>query len=122
DCIGPPGLGTFGKAIRAGLPTSVVDGKKEIMDIVTEYHLHAGTVNANRLCSSVAKASITQLAKNEGADIKYLHEVGEKLIKGLQEAAQGAGIPVRFQGLGPCVGVYVTKADEISNWRNVLRK
>ncbi|MGB6247315.1 aspartate aminotransferase family protein [Gordonia sp. (in: high G+C Gram-positive bacteria)] len=53
-----PDLSVFGKAIAGGFTQSAVVGKAEIVDLVTDGVMHAGTFNGNPVALAAVKASM----------------------------------------------------------------
>ncbi len=97
-----PDLATFAKAAGGGLPLSVLAGKRQYMGhIAAGQVVHAGTLNGNPVALAAAKATILELARNEGAAYRHLWEQGERLRLGLEQVLRAAGLPVMTTGGGP---------------------
>ena len=106
-----PDLSCFGKVIGGGLPVGAYGGKKEIMDKIapvgTVYQ--AGTLSGNPLAMAAGIATLTELQKNgvyEALDSKT-----DKLMKGLQSAADDAAIPFKTGHVGSMAGFFFTSVD-----------
>src|SRR5262249_4598225 len=66
-----PDLATFGKAVAAGFPLSVIAGRAEIMDIVASGKvLHGGSFNGNPIVLAAAEAALEELSRDDGAALK----------------------------------------------------
>lgn len=97
-----PDLATFAKAAGGGLPLSVLAGKAEFMSLIAEGKVvHAGTLNGNPLCLAAAKATIEELAKDNGSVYKQLWANGEKLRNGMEQILHNVGLPVVATAGGP---------------------
>ena len=106
-----PDLSCFGKVIGGGLPVGAYGGKKEIMDKIapvgTVYQ--AGTLSGNPFAMAAGIATLTELQKKgvyEALDSKT-----DKLMKGLQYAADEAGIPFKTGHVGSMAGFFFTGND-----------
>ena len=106
-----PDLSCFGKVIGGGLPVGAYGGKKEIMDKIapvgTVYQ--AGTLSGNPFAMAAGIATLTELQKNgvyEALDSKT-----DKLMKGLQSAADDAAIPFKTGHVGSMAGFFFTSED-----------
>ena len=106
-----PDLSCFGKVIGGGLPVGAYGGKKEIMDKIapvgTVYQ--AGTLSGNPFAMAAGIATLTELQKNgvyEALDSKT-----DKLMKGLQSAADDAAIPFKTGHVGSMAGFFFTSDD-----------
>ncbi len=97
-----PDLATFAKAAGGGLPLSVLAGKAEFMSLIAEGKVvHAGTLNGNPLSLAAAKATIEELARNDGSAYKHLWANGEQLRNGMDQILRDAGLPVVLTAGGP---------------------
>lgn len=63
--------------------------------------VHAGTLNGNPLCLAAAKATIEEMAKNNGSVYQQLWANGEKLRNGMEQILRHAGLPVVATAGGP---------------------
>ncbi|MBL6994712.1 glutamate-1-semialdehyde 2,1-aminomutase [Desulfobacula sp.] len=106
-----PDLSCFGKVIGGGLPVGAYGGKKEIMDKIAPVGnvYQAGTLSGNPLAMAAGIATLTELQKNgvyEALDSKT-----DKLMKGLQSAADDAAIPFKTGHVGSMAGFFFTSDD-----------
>ncbi len=106
-----PDLSCFGKVIGGGLPVGAYGGKKEIMDKIapvgTVYQ--AGTLSGNPLAMAAGIATLIELQKKgvyEALDSKT-----DKLMKGLQSAADDAAIPFKTGHVGSMAGFFFASED-----------
>jgi len=101
-----PDLSCFGKVIGGGLPVGAYGGRKEIMNQIAPVGkvYQAGTLSGNPLAMAAGIATLTELQKKgtyEALDTKT-----EKLMKGLQSAADDAGIPFKTDHVGSMAGFF----------------
>jgi glutamate-1-semialdehyde 2,1-aminomutase len=93
-----PDLTTLGKGIAGGIPFSVVAGKAEIMDQLTDRRVvGAGTFNGYPLGVSAALATIKFLEKDDGAFYKRMAKIQNRLVNGLKNIAKKNSTPMLLQ-------------------------
>jgi beta-alanine--pyruvate transaminase len=81
-----PHLATFAKAAAGGFPVSILTGSKEIMSLIgAGTVMHGGTLNANVMSMAATKSSMEHLSDKEIQTNKKLNDLGQRLIKGLQD-------------------------------------
>ncbi|CCK80047.1 glutamate-1-semialdehyde 2,1-aminomutase [Desulfobacula toluolica] len=106
-----PDLSCFGKIIGGGLPVGAYGGRKEIMDHIapvgTVYQ--AGTLSGNPLAMAAGIATLTEL-KKKGV-YKALDDKTEKLMTGLQSAADDNNISLKTGHIGSMAGFFFTGED-----------
>lgn len=89
-----PDLSVFGKAIAGGFTQSAVVGKAEIVDLVVDGVMHAGTFNGNPLALAAVKASMELCAAPDM--YSRLNGLGaafeEEISTVLTDAATGSGL------------------------------
>ena len=125
-----PDLALFGKAVAGGFPVSVLAGRKKFMDVLVDGRtIHAGTLNAHVGGVAAALASIGLLAAGGGAAYQRLREIGERLMRGVREAAARLRLPIKVSGPGPVFHVgFLTDADAdpnqitVCNYRDVVTR
>ena len=114
-------LCTYGKALGGGVPIAAIAGKREILEMVSPGKMvFGGTYNANSLSLAGAYANLEVLSENGGSVYGRLHEIGNRLMKGLEEEAQKAKVEVIVQGVGSVFQVFFTYLHEIQNYREAL--
>lgn len=114
-----PDLSVFAKALGAGFPVAAVGGRRDILELVTDGRtMHGGTYNSNPVvCAAViAAAGVT------GAPGFYddLNARGERLARGLVEAAQACGLDACWSGVGALFQLWFA-AEPPRNYREVVR-
>jgi len=103
-----PDLSCFGKVIGGGLPVGAFGGRAEIMDCLAPLGpvYQAGTLSGNPVAMAAGIAALDELGKGDA--YSRLEALGAALETGLKEAAQAAGIPVRFNRCGSMFCAYFT--------------
>lgn len=103
-----PDLSCFGKVIGGGLPVGAFGGRAEIMDCLAPLGpvYQAGTLSGNPVAMAAGIAALEELGKGDA--YARLESLGAALEAGLKEAAQSAGIPVRFNRCGSMFCAYFT--------------
>ena len=103
-----PDLTCFGKVIGGGLPVGAYGGKKGIMSQIapqgTVYQ--AGTLSGNPIAMAAGIATLEQL-KTEGV-YENLEEKAKRLVAGLADAAQKAGVAAKVDHVGSMLGMFFT--------------
>ena len=95
-----PDLSCFGKIIGGGLPVGAFGGRAVIMDVLAPDGpvYQAGTLSGNPLAMAAGIAALEEL--QSGAVYERLEVLGARLEKGLNAAAEKAGVPVVTQRAG----------------------
>lgn len=97
-----PDLATFAKAVGAGLPLSVLAGKREYMQMIaTGEVIHAGSMNGNPLTLAGAYAGLRKLHREAETIYPRMRRLGERLAEGLVRIMRDAGRPAIATGDGP---------------------
>ncbi|MBI3666434.1 MAG: aspartate aminotransferase family protein [Acidobacteria bacterium] len=95
-----PDLATFGKAVAAGFPLSVIAGRREIMDTVASGKvMHGGSFNGNPVVLAAAEATLQELSRDDGVCLKRAAAYGARLRQGLAAAAGRQGVPLTIRGV-----------------------
>lgn len=102
-----PDLAVFAKAVGAGAPLSVLAGKAEFMDWISDGKVvHAGTLNGNPLSLAAAAAALDELAAHNGDCFHWMRERTERLRHGLEAILRSTGHAVVTTGDGPVFAVH----------------
>jgi len=113
-----PDMAVFAKALGNGFPIGCLCGKREIMELIAPGKVMVGgTYCANPLSLSAAYVVLEELSAGEGAAYKHMFDLGNKITKGLKEAAENAGHNIIIQGLGPIFQIYFTNREKIRDLR-----
>ena len=116
-----PDLTTLGKIIGAGLPVGAFGGKREVMECIAPLGkvYQAGTLSGNPLAMRAGIEMFKHL-RVEGFYEKLTAQL-EKLLAGLQAAADEAGIPFKTQQVGGMFGLYFTDQEDITSFDSMLK-
>ena len=106
-----PDLSCFGKVIGGGLPVGAYGGRKEIMDHIAPVGnvYQAGTLSGNPLAMAAGIATLKELQNNGVYDV--LDNKTERLMNGLQSAADSAGINLKTNHVGSMAGFFFSDED-----------
>ena len=116
-----PDLATFAKAVGAGLPFSVLAGKREYMDLISSGSVvHAGTLNGSPVVLAGASAAIHELRDNASAIYPRMRRLGERLAGGLVDGFREAGHSAVHTGDGPVFTIHLQDTAPRS-YRDTLR-
>ncbi len=97
-------IATFGKALGAGVPVSAVAGRADVLETMERGRvLHYGTHNASPALLAVALASLEMLEKDDGAALRRLDTLAERLAAGWRRQFTEAGVPARVQLVGSMI-------------------
>jgi glutamate-1-semialdehyde 2,1-aminomutase len=111
-----PDLTCLGKVIGGGLPVGAFGGRKEIMQLLSPEGpvYQAGTLSGNPLAMQAGLATLTELEKPG-----FFNELDRKtrtVVKGLENAAAAAGVPVQVQSFGSMFTVFF-HSDPVKDFR-----
>ncbi|HSM59056.1 MAG TPA: glutamate-1-semialdehyde 2,1-aminomutase [Candidatus Sulfomarinibacteraceae bacterium] len=111
-----PDLTTLGKVIGGGLPVGAYGGRRDIMEMVAPSGpmYQAGTLSGNPLAMT---AGITTLQTLQGSDVwESIAATTKRLVDGLQQAADGAGVPVTTSHAGTMFGLFFS-SELVTDWQ-----
>ncbi len=102
-----PDLTTMGKVIGGGLPVGAYGGRKDIMEMVAPAGpmYQAGTLSGNPLAMTAGIKTL-ELLQQPGS-CERLTTTTEKLIAGIKEAAQSAGLPITGGSVSAMFGFFL---------------
>src|SRR5258707_203932 len=114
-----PDLTTLAKGLGGGFPVAAVGGSEAVMSIIADgRYSHSGTYNANVVACAAVSATMDLLAE-PGLYQRQL-ALGQRLMDGLRDLAEDAGLPVIVEGLGTVFQLWFTE-HPIRNWRDAER-
>ena len=115
-----PDLTTFGKIIGGGMPVGCFGGKREIMHCIAPLGpvYQAGTLSGNPLAMAAGLTTL-RLIKRPGFHAE-LTEYTSRMLQGLQDRADAAGIPFVTTQAGGMFGLYFSGADDIVTFDDVM--
>jgi glutamate-1-semialdehyde 2,1-aminomutase len=103
-----PDLATFSKAMSNGYAMSVLAGRRDVMQALSETYV-SSTFYTNSIAMAAALATINKL--RQGQVIAHLWQIGQGLLDGLNTLAQDAGVEAEAVGLPPMPYLVFTYAD-----------
>ena len=115
-----PDLSTFGKIIGGGMPVGCFGGKRAIMERIAPLGpvYQAGTLSGNPLAMAAGLTTL-RLISRPGFHAE-LSDYTSRLLQGLQERADAAGIPFVTTQAGGMFGLYFSGADDIVTFEDVM--
>ncbi|WP_439859802.1 glutamate-1-semialdehyde 2,1-aminomutase [Pseudomonas sp. MBLB4136] len=115
-----PDLSTFGKIIGGGMPVGCFGGKREIMGCIAPLGpvYQAGTLSGNPLAMAAGLTTL-KLISRPGFHTE-LTDYTSRMLQGLQERADAAGIPFVTTQAGGMFGLYFSGADDIVTFDDVM--
>jgi len=114
-----PDLTTFGKVIGGGLPVGAFGGKREVMEYIAPLGpvYQAGTLSGNPIAMAAGLATLN-LIQAPGFHEQLSAATG-KLVAGLQQAADDAGVPMTTNHVGGMFGLFFTEDKQVSFYEQV---
>ncbi|PZP25277.1 glutamate-1-semialdehyde 2,1-aminomutase [Pseudomonas kuykendallii] len=115
-----PDLTTFGKIIGGGMPVGCFGGKRAIMERIAPLGpvYQAGTLSGNPLAMAAGLTTL-RLIQREGFHAE-LTDYTSRMLQGLQDRADAAGIPFVTTQAGGMFGLYFSGADDIVTFDDVM--
>ncbi len=116
-----PDLTTLGKVIGGGMPVGAFGGRREIMEHIAPLGpvYQAGTLSGNPVAMS-AGLTVLDLITEPGFHEQLSQRV-TRLLSGLQERADAAGIPFTTSQAGAMFGLFFTDQERVERFDQVMR-
>lgn len=115
-----PDLSIFAKAMGSGYPISAIVGKASWMDCISKSEvIHAGTMNSSNPTIAASLATISVLEEEQ--PYPRMFDLGEKLMRGLENAGKEAHQNLKVYGIGPVLVTSFSDLEEVSNYRDTLQ-
>ena len=113
-------LVTFGKIIGGGMPVGAFGGKREIMQQISPLGpvYQAGTLSGNPLAMAAGLTTLRLISRPGFHD--ELTAYTTRMLDGLQQRADAAGIPFVTTQAGGMFGLYFSGADAIVTFEDVM--
>ena len=116
-----PDVATFGKAVGAGLPLSVIAGRKDVMELMVSGGVsYGGSFNGNPVSLTGANVALEELTRDNGALLREANRLGAQIRDGIAEAAAKHGIPATLTGFGAAFAIHFTGNRELVDYRSTL--
>src|SRR5690554_2513988 len=115
-----PDLTTLGKVIGGGMPVGAFGGKREVMSHIAPSGpvYQAGTLSGNPVAMAAGIATLQELSAEDF--YPRLFAKTERLVNGLQQAADAAKIPFTTNHAGSMFGCFFTQESSIENYSQVM--
>ena len=115
-----PDLTTFGKIVGGGMPVGCFGGKRAIMEKIAPLGpvYQAGTLSGNPLAMAAGLTTLKLISRPGFHD--ELTALTTRLLNGLRERAQAAGVPFVTTQAGGMFGLYFSTADDIVTFDDVM--
>lgn len=112
-----PDLTTLGKVIGGGMPVGAFGGKREIMDYIAPVGpvYQAGTLSGNPVAMAAGLAALNQL--DDAELYPQLTAKVERLVNGMQQLADDAGVPFTTNRAGSMFGFFFSKDKQVSSYQ-----
>lgn len=115
-----PDLTCLGKIIGGGMPVGAFGGKKEIMQYLAPIGpvYQAGTLSGNPIAMAAGLACLTELSKQ--GNQQHLSKLTQRLVEGLQAAANKYNIPFTTNAIGGMFGIFFTDEITVDSYAKVM--
>lgn len=115
-----PDLTTLGKIIGGGLPVGAFGGRREIMEWLAPLGpvYQAGTLSGNPITMTAGLKTLELIARPDF--YKALEDKTTRLITGMLNEAQQAGIAMTANHIGGMFGLFFTTATTIETFADVM--
>ena len=109
-----PDLATYAKALGNGYPIAAFGGRREIMSIIGHGVAQGGTYTNNKPGVAAAYATLDLIGKQP--ILETIGQRGRRLMDGLKQLFDQAGIPVCFNGY-PAMFSFAVGKEKVSDQR-----
>jgi glutamate-1-semialdehyde 2,1-aminomutase len=103
-----PDLATFSKAISNGYAISVLAGRRDVMEALSQTYV-SSTFYTNSIAMAAAVATINKLRREQV--IPHLWQIGQGMLDGLNSLAREVDVEAEAIGLAPMPFLVFTYAD-----------
>lgn len=115
-----PDLTCLGKVIGGGMPVGAFGGRKDVMEYIAPVGpvYQAGTLSGNPVAMAAGLATIKKI-QSQGF-YEPIFKRTEQLVRGMQDAANEAGIAFTTNHVGSMWGGFFTEAEQVTNFQQVM--
>ncbi len=118
-----PDLTTMGKAIAGGYALSLVAGRREVMDLISEGRVaHLGTLNGNMAALSAGVATLNILNRSDGEAYLRMESVSDALAEGLGKLLETKGLPHVINRIGSVFHLMFTDLKEVRHYSQFMAR
>lgn len=118
-----PDLTTMGKAIAGGYALSLVAGRRDVMDLISNGKVaHLGTLNGNMVALSAGVATLNILNRNDGEVFKRMESLSDALVRGLDKLLDAKGLPHLIHHFGSVFHLMFTELKEVRQYSQFLTR
>jgi glutamate-1-semialdehyde 2,1-aminomutase len=110
-----PDLATYAKSLGNGYPIAALGGRREIMEIIGRGVAQGGTFNNNRCGVAAADATLDLIQKQP--ILETIARRGRRLMDGLRQIFEGAGIQVSVNG-HPAMFSFAVGVEKVTGQRD----
>ncbi len=114
-----PDLTALGKVIGGGLPVGAFGGRRDIMEHLSPQGpvYQAGTLSGNPLATAAGLATLELVSQPGFYDA--IEATTERLVNGMRERAEAAGIPLATNHVGGMFGLFFTDRPAVRTFDDV---